>query len=405
MSAIAIGPQESQGSAFTRATMLVIVGIGTLAFLAMLVLGAYAPDLRSGRNGGSHALSNSVTGFSGVVRLAQATGRNPMIVRAANELESEDLAVVTPDDGWTDLSEILQWRGARVTLLVLPKWETVGDPRRSGWVRVSGLRPVADPEAILAPALTLSVTRIKSSGGWLATVHPAAPPELRFQAPEITQVLSGDKIEPIITDSKGRIVLGKLPDRPLYLLAEPDLLNNHGISDAGQAKAALELLDFLNSTDATGIMFDVTANGLGRSRSPLKLMFDPPFLAVTLTIFTAMLLAALQALVRFGAARRPERAIAFGKAALLDNSAALIRKAGREPRLARRYVDVIRERAAAMFSLPATLSNEALDARLDAINSGRSFTKLAAAAGQSRTREDLLGTAQSLHNWLEEVQA
>lgn len=404
MSEIAIG-KRAGGGAFTRVTMLVIAGVGTLAFLAMLVLGAYAPDLRSGRNGGSHALSNAATGFSGVVALARATGRNPLIVRAVNELESEDLAVVTPEDGWTDLSDILQSRGGRVTLLVLPKWATVSDPRRSGWVRVSGLRPVADPEAILAPSVTLSVTRVKTAGGWLTTVHAAAPPQLRFRAPQITQVLSGDKIEPVITDANGRIVLGKLPNRPLYLLAEPDLLNNHGISDAGQAKAALELLDFLNSTDATGVMFDVTANGLGRSRSPLKLMFDPPFLAVTLTIFTAMLLAALQALVRFGAARRPERAIAFGKAALLDNSAALIRKARREPRLAWRYVDVIRERAAAMLSLPATLSDEAVDARLEAINPGRSFTKLAAAANQSRTREDLLGTAQSLHNWLEEVQA
>ena len=43
----------------------------------MLVLGAYAPDLRSGHNGGAHALSNAATGFSGLVRLAEATGRNP----------------------------------------------------------------------------------------------------------------------------------------------------------------------------------------------------------------------------------------------------------------------------------------------------------------------------------------
>ena len=97
-----------------------------------------------------------------------------------------------------------------------------------------------------------------------------------------------------------------------------------------QARSALAMLDFLNSTDADGVLFDVTANGLGRSRSPLKLAFDPPFLAVTLTIFAAMLLAAWQALNRFGPVRRRERAIAFGKAALVDNSAALIRKAGRE---------------------------------------------------------------------------
>ena len=127
--------------------MLLIVAIGTLAFIAMLVLGAYAPDLRSGHNGGSHALSNAATGFSGLVRLAEATGRNPLIVRSEDELKTEDLVVITPEHGWTDLSEILALRGPRATLIVLPKWETVPDKTKPGWVRVSGLLPPLDPGA------------------------------------------------------------------------------------------------------------------------------------------------------------------------------------------------------------------------------------------------------------------
>jgi hypothetical protein len=148
----------------------------------------------------------------------------------------------------------------------------------------------------------------------------------------------------------------------------------------------------------------VTANGLGRSRSPLKLAFDPPFLAVTLTIFAAMLLAAWQALVRFGPVRRRERAIAFGKAALVDNSAALIRKAGREAHLGSRYVEVIRERAVSLFRLPPTLDGETLTARLEALSPRRSFAATAAAASNARTRDELLDAAQSLNHWLEEVQ-
>jgi len=84
MSEIAIQPAGE--SAFNRGTMLVVTAIGILAFLSMLVLGAYAPDLRSGRNGGAHALSNASTGFSGLVRLAEATGRKPVIVRAPSQL-------------------------------------------------------------------------------------------------------------------------------------------------------------------------------------------------------------------------------------------------------------------------------------------------------------------------------
>ena len=88
MSEVAIGASHEGDGAFRRATMLLIVAIGTLAFIATLVLGAYAPDLRSGKNGGAHALSNAATGFSGLVRLAEKTGRNPVIVRSAGQLDS-----------------------------------------------------------------------------------------------------------------------------------------------------------------------------------------------------------------------------------------------------------------------------------------------------------------------------
>jgi hypothetical protein len=190
----------------------------------------------------------------------------------------------------------------------------------------------------------------------------------------------------------------------LYILADPDLLNNHGMADERQARAALALLDFLNSTGAESVQFDVTTNGLGRSRSPLKLAFDAPFLAVTLTIFVAMLLAAWQALVRFGPVQRPERAIALGKAALVDNSAALIRKAGREAHLGRRYVEVIRERAVTLFRLPPAIDTPTLNSRLESLNSNRSFAAAAQAAEHAASRDELIGAAKSLNAWIKEVQ-
>jgi len=369
-----------------------------------LLLGAYAPDLRSGRNGGTHALSNAATGFSGLVRLAAATGRNPVVIRAQDQLNREELAVVTPDHGWINLGDILQWRGPRATLLVLPKWDTAPDKEKPGWVRVAGLLPAQDPAQTLAPAIPLLVTREHGDRHELEVVPFGAPSDLRFIAPAVLQTISGKRIDPIITDSGGRIVLGKVKKSQTYILADPDLINNHGMGDERQAKAALVLLDYLNSTGSKAVLFDVTANGLGRSRSPLKLAFDPPFLAVTLTIFAAMLLAAWQALVRFGPVRRRERAIAFGKAALVDNSAALIRKAGRETRLGGRYVEVICERAINLFRLPANLDAEVLGERMEGLNPRRSFASVAERARSARSRDELVRAAQSLNQWLEEVQ-
>ena len=399
-----MNPAGGLDGAFNATTMLVITAIGALAFIAMLVLGAYAPDLRSGHNGGSHALSNAATGFSGLVRLAEATGRNPVIVRSVPDLKNEDLAVITPDNASQNLTKILETRGPRATLVVLPKWLVIPDQGHPGWVRTVTLDFPSDPEGVLAPDVKLKIARSKGHAEPLTNLEVTAPPELRFRAPAVVQTMSGAGLKPMITTPSGRIVLGQVGGRHLYVLSEPDLINNHGMGDQQQARSALALLDYLNSTDSTSVLFDVTANGFGRSRSPLKLAFDAPFLGVTLTIFAAMLLAAWQALNRFGPVRRRERAIAFGKAALVDNSAALVRKARRETSLGGRYVDVIRDRAVALFRLPPALDSHSLDERLESLNPHRSFAAAADAASGARTRDELLGAAQSLNQWLEEVQ-
>jgi hypothetical protein len=404
MSDLSIRPSDEGASPFSATTMLLVIAVGVTAFIAMLVLGAYAPDLRSSRNGGTHALSNAATGFSGLVRLAEQTGRNPLIVRSQEELKDEDLAVITPDHGSIDLSSIVERRGPRATLLVLPKWDTNSDEDRAGWVRVSGLLPAADPARALYPATPLWIRRERGNHEALKTVPFGAPSDLQFLAPAIVQWMSSDQLSPVISDAQGHIVLGELKGRRFYILADPDLLNNHGMGDERQARAALALLDYLNSTGANSILFDVTANGLGRSRSPLKLAFDVPFLAVTLTIFAAMLLAGWQALFRFGPVRRRPRAIAFGKAALVDNSAALFRKAGRQSHLGGRYVDLICDRAVRLFHLPATLDPQALRARLEALNSQRSFAAAAERARSAQSAFELLVAAQSLYRWLEEAQ-
>ncbi|HEX6375970.1 MAG TPA: hypothetical protein VFZ91_09630 [Allosphingosinicella sp.] len=391
-------PRRGEGT-FRTATILLVVAIGILAFVGMLILGAYAPDLRSGRNGGSHALSNAATGFSGIVQLARATGRNPLIVRNEQLLETEDLVVLTPESGTTDMTNILARRTNLPTLVVMPKWRTIPDQTRAGWVRAVGFVPAWDAERTLAPDHPVRVGRHSTGGKPLATLPDFAPAQMRFLAPGPVQTVSGPGFKPILTDAAGRAVLVQFGDRPLYLLADPDLLSNRAMADRRQAGAALALLDFLNATDAGSVVFDVTLNGLGISRSPLRLVFDPPFLAVTLALAAAVLLAGLQALARFGPPRRPQRAIAFGKAALIDNAAALVRQARREAALGGRYAEMIREKAVTVFGVPARLRDGAVNAYLDKLEGRGNFSALAAAADAAHGREELLAAAQALHQW------
>jgi hypothetical protein len=211
--------------------------------------------------------------------------------------------------------------------------------------------------------------------------------------------VTGEGWTPIVTDSAGRLVVARHGQDPLYVLADPDLLSNRAMADRNRAAAALALLDHLNATGAKSVVFDVTLNGFGQTRSPLRLMFDPPFLAATLAIAAALLLAGLQAIARFGPARRPERAIAFGKAALIDNAASLVRQARREAALGGRYAEMIREKAVTVFGVPARLRDGAVDDYLDKLDGRGRFSELAAAAARARRREDLLAAAQALHQW------
>jgi hypothetical protein len=54
--------------------------------------------------------------------------------------------------------------------------------------------------------------------------------------------------------------------------------------------------------------------------------------------------------------------------------------------------------------LPPTLDPETLNSRLESLNSNRSFASAAQAASHASSRDELLGAAKSLNEWIKEVQ-
>jgi hypothetical protein len=137
----------------------------------------------------------------------------------------------------------------------------------------------------------------------------------------------------------------------------------------------------------------------------LKLAFEPPFLPLTLALLLAAILAGLHGAFRFGPETEPGRAIAFGKAALVENSASLFRIARREHRAAPAYADLIRERAARETGADSALHGPELDSYLDRLSApdGPRFSTLAAQASEARTRSDLLETARALTQWKKDL--
>jgi hypothetical protein len=395
----------TDGGAFSVRTVVILVVVGVATFIAGTLLTVYAPSSSSTGGTKAHALSNAAVGYSGIVRLATATGHTVRVIRDESQLRDNPLLIVTPPLGATPLGNIIAGRTDQPTLIVLPKWLAMTDPRHPSWVVRLGLISAKEPEGVLAPNNKLTVTRAPSGGRPLIATgfmpHELHfPQQFRLAAPRPLQTISGDNLNPLVTDENGRIVLAQIGDHSFYVLSDPDLLNNIGMRRENDARSALDMLDALGYNNQMD--FDVTAVGLGRPPSPLKLAFDPPFLAMTLTVFAAMLLAGWQAFARFGPAVTRLRAIAFGKRALVDNSAMLIRKAGRQVKMGPLYAQVIRDRAVTAFGVPAKLRDGAIDDYLDKLTGRQKFSELVHAVSEAEDTHSLVSAARALHEWQRE---
>ncbi|MGQ0660379.1 hypothetical protein [Sphingosinicella sp.] len=389
-------------SPFNVKVVFGLIAAAVIAFGALLVLLAYTEEPGAPGGDGRAAPSRSAVGYAGLVQLA---GRftEARVVRGSDGVDSEDLLVValTGRGGPAAVTELLNRRGGRATLLIVPKWLVERDRSHPGWVRA--IAPTLGARAAPLLGEDVSIAQVGQSPGDAAQGEGFLEGLVLPAPPQVQAIVAG--LTPLATLPADGALLAQIGEQPHFVLAEPDLVNNHGLRDPARARAAIRLLTALSPTGATGINFDLETNGQGGRRpdtpSLLQLAFEPPLLAMTLALLFAALLAGFYGAFRFGPARREQRAIAFGKAALVENSAGLIRLAKREARLGGAYADVVRTEAARITGAPAWLGGERLDAYLDRL--GRAgetrFTQLAAAVSAATDRASLMAAARALHEW------
>ncbi len=387
---------------FNRRALGLLIGLSLVAAALFVGLSLFGADLRPGGGpAAGHAASTAATGYSALVRLADAAGQEARVGRSSRRVADAALLVVTPagPSSATPLAELIRRRNGAPILIVLPKWQTLPRPGRPGWADVVG---VADAAAVRAAVPPLDFDWQLAAGGIKpgAALPGGEAGALGLKAPRGARWLqAGRGLDPVLSDAAGRMLLGWHAASNVYLLADPDLINNGGLRDPAAAQAAVKLLALLADGRPGGILFDVTANGLGTRESLWRAAFEPPLLGLSLALLLAGLLAGWFGLMRFGTAPPPPRAIAFGKRALVENMAALIRMAGREAAMAPRYAALVAEAAAARLRAPAGLAPAARTDWLEARAPG--FAALAAAADQAATPAEAVAAAQALHRWRE----
>ena len=244
---------------FGPRTPLLLAVAGIAAFIGWMVLTALGGTLREGHDEGAHALAVNGTGYAGLVTLVRAAVPGSYAARSRLDVANAGLAVLTPVLGTTDAGElgaVVQARGDRPTLIVLPKWLTIADPLRSAWVQRVGTVPLEAVQPWLnavapghAPLLFEAATK---RDALLTVVADRAP----LPQPSPVRSLIGRGLVPVIVDAGGRVVLGRI-GRGVYVLADPDLVANHVLRQPANARAAVALVTAL-APPGGSIVFDVT---------------------------------------------------------------------------------------------------------------------------------------------------
>lgn len=416
-------------AAFGKRSVLALVLVGTLAFLALLYFIGTDRMGGSDNNGQAHAASKGLTGYAALVRLLEAEGYQVGTSRSEATLDDPALLVLTPPPSANgeQIAELIARRAEYgPTLVILPKWfvgRAQGDKAKPGWVTLGGALPPFWELVIEGETIGLDITgskqplrRVWQSGSGLKGELPAstaiqfldsnaalgseplATSRARVLAAQFDQGLAGTAKYSAGEGEDGynRWLAASEEAWRVTVVAEPDLMNNWGMADAARARAALEIVAVASGERNLPIVFDLTTNGLGQSRNLLTLAFEPPFLAATLCLLVALLLVGWRAFRRFGPPLAEDPAFAFGKAQLVENGGGVIQRTGRMHLLTRPYAAMVESRMARKLGLRG-VPRDTLDKMLARRGLDAASPRLAALES-ARHHRDIIRAARALHS-------
>ncbi|HEY0960543.1 MAG TPA: DUF4350 domain-containing protein [Novosphingobium sp.] len=415
---------EAGGNPFSTRAALALVLSGAIVFVALLWMIGAGMTGGSTNDGGAHAGGKGLNGYAALAGYLEKRGYTVRRSRSEATLADPGLLVLTPPQNakGEELDKIVaKRRYVGPTLVITPKWVAGPAPenargRKAGWVQLAGAASPSWPGFLDDVAVAI---RPMEDNRWSAHDLNGRLPDAKF-----VQSGRGARLVPLATGGDGRMLAGYVQDDgyypgltamagagegngededifPLVLIFEPDLLDNYGLEQREGAIFAERLVTAMGAERQAGIAFDLTLNGHARTANLLTLAFTPPFLAATLCLLLAALVAGWRGFLRFGPSRAAGRAIAFGKRALVSNAAGLIRRSRRLHLISTPYATRARDRLVHALALTrhadAETTEAAIDRALAANAEAQPFSATAARLRAARSSHNILKAAQDLH--------
>ncbi|HEY7213309.1 MAG TPA: DUF4350 domain-containing protein [Thermoanaerobaculia bacterium] len=418
--------EEIEGG-FSRRAVAWIVGTVAASFVASILLGVYGKDLERRPNARANTFSYSALGHRALAELLRSLGlevisrrvpgggvgpRRPLILAEPDRVGmSGDLRALR-DEAKTSGAPLV---------LVLPKWRGAGRKDKPEWVgEVAGefeneIRFRLQAFGAETGLFKLVVKRFAGKTAdctavWLPGEAPVPVGVDVRTAQLFLQPLEG--FEPVVACAGG-VLAARRPaaaESPqLLVIADPDLLNNHGLGRGENAAVVYHLLT--RGLGAEGAVFDETIHGFNKVPGLLNEALSFP---MALAVVQSLLLLGVvlwSGMGRFGKPLPAPAGLAAGKEILIDNTAKLLAGGGYAADSLDRFFRQTTRAVAAHYFFPADLPEGERLARLqrltDARGSGLNLAELRRDIHRlpdgGRGNEPAAKMARRLHQWRVEM--
>ena len=397
----------SEEPVFSRRLLLGWIAGAVIVFaVSLYLLGTNqvtGPD-----NTGPGTYSRSAIGHAGIAEVLQRLDL-PIVKCSSDSLQrlSPGSVLVIAEPRMTrDTEEAIRTLlKANTILLVLPKWAGQPSEQKPGWLQAAGEGPLREARwALNLVAPRAEVVRERADLTWTTNALALAP-----NPASPVQLVRGPGLRPIIAAEAGMLV-GEIVDRGqrIWVLADPDVISNHGLAREGNVALAVALIKRLRSGNRI-VVFDETVHGqTGRAPSPFLLLFRFPFIVATIQGLLAVALLLWATLGRFGAPQSAPPPLSAGREGLLQNMAKLIEFAGHQQVMIRRYVQETVRDVARQLHAPRGLSGDATIGWLQRVGKARgveadcgALLRRADELRETRLRDQssLVRLARDIHRW------
>ncbi len=338
-------PSANSGGLFYRKRIIVAVACAVIGLAIALIANVFGEDQKSSAPDATIA-SESALGHKAFISMLDRLnlGNEVNLGPFAALMGGKTLTVfLEPNPAEIAPVDFAQRLKGEAVFVVLPKWSAVADSERPRWIKLAQPMELRAVQEVARAAISdVRISRSDEAITWKSQQFRQQPD---LDQPQLMQ---SAKLKPLIYSAQG-ILFGSIKKGKtiVYVLSDPDVLNNHGLDNGFNSVLAVRMIEFARGKSL--LSFDSSVQKFEGSISLWRQLFLPPLLGLVILALGAIAVLVWHVLVRLSPPQMVEAGLGAGKMGLIKNSAALFDTQQHDLFLKKRYLEsVVAEITAAL---------------------------------------------------------